>query len=63
MPACTMKSVRLCHVCCAVMSHAGLYHEVSGGDEPTELEAKEGGHINSQAGLFHSVGGQRGRSH
>ena len=28
MPACTMKSVRLCHVCCAVMSHAGLYHEV-----------------------------------
>ena len=41
------------------MSHAGLYHEVSGGDEPTELEAKEGGHINSQAGLFHSVGGQR----
>ena len=44
-------------MCCAVMSHAILYHEVSGGGGPIGLEVKERGHIKSLAGLAHSVGG------
>ena len=50
-------------MCCAVMSHAILYHEVSGGGGPIGLEVKERGHIKSLtlAGLAHSVGGQRER--
>ena len=44
-------------MCCAVTSHAILYHEVSGGGGPIGLEVKERGHIKSLAGLAHSVGG------